>query len=183
MRWSSAIARTAHGARHPFPARLLEVAGDDQVSLKRAGEELDFLRHVRVGHTAQIAEQGAGAAVELVVEPFDGALVEDPLAPGLALGATQYDAPVTGTFLGPVQRVDELPRTVEADVELAGRPVALSRLVGDDVDLLPGWQRKALLDVRLFVGVHMASQSTSPRGAGAFSFAPSTTVTAGATGR
>ena len=39
-------------------------------------------------------EQRAGAAVELVVEALDGALLEDALAARLALRAAQHDAPV-----------------------------------------------------------------------------------------
>ncbi len=98
----------------------LEVAREDQIRVQRPREELDFLRHVRVGHPAQVAQQGAGAAVELVVESFDGGLVEHALAPGLALRAAQHDAPVPRSFLGPVERVDQLARTVEADVQLTG---------------------------------------------------------------
>ena len=71
-------------------------------------------------HAPQVAEQRARAAVELVVEAFDGGLVEDALAAGLALRAAQHDPPVAGAFLGPVERVDQLARAVEADVQLAG---------------------------------------------------------------
>src|SRR5207244_3844532 len=98
----------------------LEVARRHEVGVERADEELDFLGHVRVGHPAQVAEQGGRAAVQLVVEAFDGGLVEDALPPGLALRATEHDAPVAGTLLGPVQRVHELPGAVEADVQLVG---------------------------------------------------------------
>ena len=47
---------------------------------QRTREELDFLGHVGVRHAPQIAEQGARAAVELVVEAFDSGLVEDAFA-------------------------------------------------------------------------------------------------------
>ena len=39
----------------------LEVAREDQVGLEGPGEELDFLRHVRVRHAPQVAEQGAAS--------------------------------------------------------------------------------------------------------------------------
>ena len=58
-----------------------EVRRHDQIRVERAHEEVDFLGHVRVRHAAQIAEQRAGGAVELVVEQFDGRLLEHALAP------------------------------------------------------------------------------------------------------
>ena len=57
----------------------LEIAGEDQIRIQRSREELDFLGHVRVCHAAQVAEQSTRSAVELVVETFDGGLVEDAL--------------------------------------------------------------------------------------------------------
>ena len=59
-----------------------------------------------------------GAPVELVVELFDDRLLEDPLAARLAFRAAEHHAPVAGPLFAPVQRVDELPRAVKADVQL-----------------------------------------------------------------
>ena len=115
---SSSPTRSSSGIGEARRARL-EVAREDQVRLEGAREELDFLGHVRVRHPAQVAEQRARAAVELVVEPFDGGLVEDALAARLALRAAQHDPPVPRAFLGPVERVDKLAGAVEADVQLA----------------------------------------------------------------
>src|SRR5207302_259677 len=88
----------------------LEVRRDDQIGVERANEELGFLAHVRVRHATEIAKQGTGCAIELVVEHLDGGLLEDSLAPGLALGTAEHDSPVAEAFLGPVERIDELSR-------------------------------------------------------------------------
>ena len=60
------------------------------------------------------------AAVQLLVELLDDRLLEDSLAPRLALGATQHDSPVPRAFLDPVQRICELAGAVEADVQRIG---------------------------------------------------------------
>src|SRR5439155_1342783 len=53
-----------------------------------------------------------------VVEALDGRLLENPLAPRLALRAAKDDAPVSGPLFGPVQRVDEFSSAVKAHVEV-----------------------------------------------------------------
>ena len=97
------------------------------------------------------------AAVELVVEPLHGRLLEDALAAGLALGAAQHDAPVARALLGPVQRIDELAGAVEADVQLvrragAGSDAVRERSCADDVDLLAVGQLHAVADVGALSG-------------------------------
>ena len=114
--------------RRALPLSDSEVAGDDQVGVERADEELDFVGHVRVRHASEVAQQRARAAVELVVEPLDGRLLEDALAPRLALGAAQHDPPVPGALLAPVERIDELAGAVKADVQLIRRSRRRRRL-------------------------------------------------------
>jgi hypothetical protein len=55
-----------------------------------------------------IRRRSPSRALELVVEAFDGRLVEHAFAPGLALRTAQHDAPVPRTLLRPVEREDEL---------------------------------------------------------------------------
>src|SRR5665213_2830780 len=97
--------------------------------------------------------------VELLVEPLDGRLAEDTLAPGLALGTAQDDAPVPRSFLNPVQRIGQLAGAVEADVQGLGR-AGLRRgrspqtIAIDDLDLLAARQLHAMTDMRVSLGLH-----------------------------
>jgi hypothetical protein len=110
-----------------------------------------------VRHPPQVPEQGARPTVELIVQTFDGGLLEDALAPGLALWTAQQDAPVAGPFLGPVERIGKLAATVKADVQGLGGacPIGCLELIAaHEVGLLTAGRLRALPDVWVVLGVH-----------------------------
>src|SRR3954452_3889393 len=88
-------------------SRRLEVLGDDVALVERGGEALDLVLHVGVRQALEVADQGLGPAVELLVEALDELLLEDAGARPLAVGAAQADLPVRRPGLLPLGGVDE----------------------------------------------------------------------------
>ena len=78
--------------------------------LEGVDETLDLVLHIGLHHALEVAHQGLGATVELLVEALDAVLLEDAGAGPLAVRAAQLDLPVRLADLFPVDRVDELGR-------------------------------------------------------------------------
>ena len=95
-----------------------------------------------------------------LVEVVDEVLGEDAGGGPLAVGAAERDAPVLGSGLLPLDRVDELGAALDADVEVlrwgacspAARPRCPGGLEVDDLDRLAARQRHALDVVALGCG-------------------------------
>ena len=89
------------------------------VVVERVDEALDLVLHVRRHEALEVADEGLGAAVELLVEALDGVLLVDAGAGPLAVGAAQRDLPVRRAGLVPLDGVDQLGVARAADVQVA----------------------------------------------------------------
>src|SRR3954452_1712245 len=85
--------------------------------MESADEAVDLLCHVRAHQPLVVAGQRVRTAVELLVEALDGVLGEDTLAEYVAVRAMEENAPVLRAGLFPLDGVDQLAATVEANVQ------------------------------------------------------------------
>src|SRR3954447_21379987 len=135
----------------------LEVLGDDVAGLEGGDEPVDLVLHVGLHQVLEVAHEGLGAAVELLVEALDDVLVEDAGPAPFAVRAAEGDLPVLGAGLLPVDRVDELGVAGPAQVQVLGRLGGRAGRVGDvaevdDLDGLAGGQDDAA-DVSVVFGL------------------------------
>ena len=76
---------------------------------------------------AEVLDQQAGAAVELLVEVVHVGLAEAAAPPPVAIGAAQIDVPAALALLEPLHRLHELALALGADVHALARAGARSR--------------------------------------------------------